>query len=60
MTTYGGACDVLRCLWVDGEHWVVVVMVESVVGVTGEAGYAGRVMGDDNVTCPDPRYHPTL
>jgi len=27
--------------------------------VTGDAGYAGWVTGDDHTTRPDPGYHPT-
>jgi len=32
---------------------------EGVVAVTGRAGYAGWMPGDDDITRPVPGYHPT-
>ena len=48
----------------DGVVWWVVDAFEVVVAVgdvavTGDTRYARWVMGDNIITRPDPRYHPT-
>ena len=49
---------------IDGVVWWVVDVFEVVVAVgdvamTGDAGYARWVTGDNIITRPNPRYHPT-